>query len=211
MKKIRIGNDIHFRWAIRRGVAPETWEDKTLHVRLYNSRHRPVKIDNLEFLDEGLISFVFRGRDQIITGYYDVVLVENDGEDDMATVDVHQVICLVKHTEDIGGIDNSNVETQYISLSSTIEVNDKGESGEGGGDSGMKTITFSLDASAETIFGILSQNGNGVFYGSKDGNLYSLDINKVGDHYCINYNTENTEEHIDVYADRKESWFVEYE
>lgn len=75
MDKIRIGNDIIVNWDITRIGKPEDLESKKLKLFLRTG------FDKMEISDysvkDSVISFNFYGKDQVHTGIYMCILVEN--------------------------------------------------------------------------------------------------------------------------------------
>lgn len=95
MDKIRIGNDIHIEWSIFRDDQPEVFEGKDVEVRLIHPRTRDVM--PLEWvISDGVVSATFYGKDQIDTGDYKLMLVENNGAPNMATIDECKAFTLVQ-------------------------------------------------------------------------------------------------------------------
>lgn len=95
MDKIRIGNDIHIEWLIFRDNQPEVFEGKDVEVRLIHTRTRDVMpLDWV--ISEGVVSATFYGKDQINTGDYKLMLVENNGAPNMATIDECKAFTLVQ-------------------------------------------------------------------------------------------------------------------
>lgn len=95
MDKIRIGNDIHIVWSIFRDNQPEVFEGKDVEVRLIHTRTRDV-IPLEWVISDGVVSATFYGKDQIDTGDYKLMLVENNGAPNMATIDECKAFTLVQ-------------------------------------------------------------------------------------------------------------------
>lgn len=95
MDKIRIGNDIHIEWSIFRDNQPEEFEGKDVEVRLIHTRTRDV-IPLEWVISDGVVSATFYGKDQIDTGDYKLMLVENNGAPNMATIDECKAFTLVQ-------------------------------------------------------------------------------------------------------------------
>ena len=126
MKKIRIGNDIRFRWQIRRGANPETFDGKDITVEL---RNQYGKLCEMEYAtsSDGIISGTSRGKDQKWLGTYTLTLIENNGKADMATVDKVGVWQLVDSqdaslVEGSSAADCGSVSVEVVELSSKIGV-----------------------------------------------------------------------------------------
>lgn len=126
MKKIRIGNDIRFRWQIRRGANPETFDGKDITVELRNQYGKLCEMEYTAGAD-GIISGTSHGKDQKWLGTYTLTLIENNGKADMATVDKVCVWQLVD-SQDASLIEGSsvadcgNVSVEVVELSSRIGV-----------------------------------------------------------------------------------------
>lgn len=97
MDKIRIGNDIHIEWSIFRDNQPEEFEGKDVEVRLIHTRTRDV-IPLEWVISDGVVSATFYGKDQIDTGDYKLMLVENNGAPNMATIDECKAFTLVQYS-----------------------------------------------------------------------------------------------------------------
>ena len=96
MVRIRIGNDIPIRWTVTRCGVPEDFTGKSL--RLY-MRTAYSETEVTDFAVNGnVLSWTFPGAAQKATGTYTFTLVENEGLDDMATVDACDALKLVACT-----------------------------------------------------------------------------------------------------------------
>lgn len=97
----RIGNDLTFTWKISRknesSVVPENFNGKDVEVILLTPSKKQAKIDDIT-INTGVISFVFKGKNQIELGQYIAVLSENKGDDNMVTVDTINAVTLVPHS-----------------------------------------------------------------------------------------------------------------
>ena len=85
MKNIRLGNDISIKWYVYRMNTPEDFNGKTVEVHLLDKND--VKQNFTYKIEDGLISGVFYGKNQMTTGAYRLVLVENSGKNNMVTLD----------------------------------------------------------------------------------------------------------------------------
>ena len=121
MKRIRKGNDILVTWSIfDKGTKLPydlTGRDITLYVRRRNSNE--VKQTSFR-IEENRVIWLFLGKEQIDVGIYSLKLVENDGKDDMRTVDVCDVFNLVSHSCQCSSDDDENVKTESIELSGEV-------------------------------------------------------------------------------------------
>lgn len=96
MARIRIGNDIPIRWAVTRCGVPEDFAGKSLKL---NMRTAYSETEVTDFAVHGnVLSWTFPGAAQKATGTYTFTLVENEGLDDMATVDACDALKLVACT-----------------------------------------------------------------------------------------------------------------
>lgn len=96
MVRIRIGNDIPIRWAVTRCGVPEDFAGKSLKLYM---RTAYSETEVTDFAVHGnVLSWTFPGAAQKATGTYTFTLVENEGLDDMATVDACDALKLVACT-----------------------------------------------------------------------------------------------------------------
>lgn len=103
MRNIRIGNDIHINWIIRRNDAPEDFSGKELTVKLIDACGRPA---NVEYTISGnVINITFYGKEQKQLGKYILCLIENYGKVNMNTLDKIDAFRLVQHSCDATGQD----------------------------------------------------------------------------------------------------------
>lgn len=118
MNTIRIGNDVSLVWTILRDGEPENLADKKLGLYLqYESGARR----KMEFTIDGNRIFTkFAGRDQKAIGLYYLTLIENDGEDGMATIDSVDAFRLVSRSSEARVYCTESIETEVISLSSSL-------------------------------------------------------------------------------------------
>ena len=127
MRKIRKGNDICVRWSIfNSGEEPYPLDGKDLTLYVKN-RLGSGKFDN--FTTEGnVLTFYLLGKDQNALGTYSFVLVENEGETDMKTVDVVEPLMLVPHTYQEQEDDEEGVDIEYVDLTSMTAIGINGAS-----------------------------------------------------------------------------------
>ena len=96
MVRIRIGNDIPIRWAVTRCGVPEDFAGKSLKLYM---RTAYSETEVKDFAVHGnVLSWTFPGAAQKATGTYTFTLIENEGLDDMATVDACDALKLVACT-----------------------------------------------------------------------------------------------------------------
>ena len=100
MKSIRIGNDINVKWSISSNGQPYNLYGKKLLLVMSNDKGGDLRIHNYT-IDQNSISFTFRGSEQRYSGIYSLTLIENNGEDNMHTVDISDAFCLVDKCKDL--------------------------------------------------------------------------------------------------------------
>lgn len=124
MKKIRIGNDFTVRWSIYAQTGgervPYSLEGKRLILRLQSA----IKTEDVtDFsVSENVIEWIFRGKDQKYLGNYVLILIENQDNAGMVTLDKMNAFCLVAHTEQETANDKGNIVINTISLESESAV-----------------------------------------------------------------------------------------
>jgi hypothetical protein len=123
MDKIRIGNDIEILWAIyaeqegKQVPYDLTGRKLTLYV---SNQLATWKVDNFE-VSENAIRWIFLGKDQKHIGAYTLTLIENEGMENMHTVDVCNAFRLVNRTCKFEK-DEDNVNNVTLRLSSDFFV-----------------------------------------------------------------------------------------
>lgn len=123
MKTIRIGNDLTVRWSIfiktDEGRAQYDLEgrDLTLKVQDY---YRTQEIREFSVSGNELI-WMFRGKDQRAVGTYKLTLVENEGKNNMHTIDVAKAFELVPQSAMVGGEDVSDIAVDAVYLDGVVE------------------------------------------------------------------------------------------
>ena len=121
MKNIRLGNDISIKWYVYRMNTPEDFTGKTVEVHLLDKND--VKQNFTYKIEDGLISGVFYGKNQMTTGAYRLVLVENSGKNNMVTLDYVDAFILNSkmHNATSSGADTTcNMKTQIVNLTSIM-------------------------------------------------------------------------------------------
>ena len=156
------GNDIPFSWAITRNKQAEDLAKPSLKVYIeHEDTRKKYPIDALA-IKGNTISGIFRGKIQKQYGSYTLHLVENDGENNMFSVDHVNFITLVRHTYEEGGHDCSNLTTDTIEITTDITVPDNGigishitktTSNISGGEN---VITIHLDNGAQYSFSVFN-------------------------------------------------------
>ena len=124
MKKIRIGNDIKIIWSIKTKDGQDYILDgKNLTVkafRILGAVSTPISFETFE----NTLTCWFYGKDQTKLGVYGLVLVENEGREDMHTVDSCDAFQLVARSCDVDGAECGcgNVEVESVELTSTLSA-----------------------------------------------------------------------------------------
>lgn len=128
MKYIRIGNNVEITWNITRYNLEENLSNKDVKVFLIDkNKHRQI----FDYSIKGnQIKGIFYGKNQVCIGTYRLVLIENDGKDDMVTLDYIDVFVLsqkLKNSTSTGEDANPNYSTEVVEISSNINTGDFGK------------------------------------------------------------------------------------
>ena len=123
MKDIRKGNDITIHWAIYTEVEgqriPYSLDGKDLTLVLGSPYMRK---EIKDFIAKGnIITWTYFGKDQKSAGKFSLVLIENNGKEGMHTVDKCNAFRIVNLSCEVGGSDESDVETVTLEFESTID------------------------------------------------------------------------------------------
>ena len=140
MEKIRKGNDITVLWKIYAvsGGTERPYDLSGRNLTLYlRSPFGKEKVQSYS-IETNTIRFTFYGKDQVHTGEYTLTLVENEGREDMRTVDECKAFALVLCSCDAGGDKESKVEVTTLELRTQMQVGPVGPKGDKGdkGDQG---------------------------------------------------------------------------
>lgn len=121
--RIRKGNDIGVSWAIFADQEQTTPYDLTgRNLTLYISNQYG-KFNATDFTTEGnIVRWTFLGKDQKQLGTYTLTLIENDGQNDMHTVDFCKAFRLVARSCEATKGDENKVELVHLDLSSEMLV-----------------------------------------------------------------------------------------
>lgn len=119
MKSERIGNDIKIEWGILRQGVPFSLTGKDVTIYLGSPFGR-TKISGFS-IDSNKVLWTFFGKDQKSLGKYSLILVVNEGNEGMITTDICDFVNLVRCSCEVGGVDDVNVQTETISLTSNLE------------------------------------------------------------------------------------------
>lgn len=118
-KKIRLGNDIQVTWTLTDGAGNAydlTGRSFEVYLLCYGWQGR---IEDFS-VSGNVITFTFWGRDQIKAGTYTAVFIENRDEEAMVTYDASDIFTLVHHSREANGEDGEELETQSVSISSSV-------------------------------------------------------------------------------------------
>ena len=123
MKTIRLGNDVQINWYITRFGEPEDFTGKNLTVKLID------KLGNEQVFEYEIygnrITGIFFGKDQSTNGVYRLLLVENDGKEDMVSLDYIDAFCLsnkMKNQTSNGSDTTSTINTEVEEYESKIDL-----------------------------------------------------------------------------------------
>lgn len=125
MRRIRIGKDFEVRWSIYSLVdgqkEPYALEGKRL-VFKYCTPYEDQNIEDWR-VEGNTIVWTFKGKDQRHIGCYQLVLVENPGEDGMVTVDVCNAFELVAYSCQENPDEDGMVVFDVVNLASDVAFN----------------------------------------------------------------------------------------
>lgn len=127
MRTIRKGNDISINWTIYRNEKEESFEGKTVNVYLCDKHG--CKMPFTYSINNNIIQGIFYGKDQEILGTYSLVLVENEGMEDMVTldyVDCFLIASKLKNTTTSGSDKDDELVTEVVSVQSIIDTTTSG-------------------------------------------------------------------------------------
>ena len=120
MKSIRIGNDITIIWKVYRLGEAEDLSGKQVDVKLLDKNGICQKITYS--IEENVVTIVFEGRYQRVLGGYILYLSENEGRENMTTIDYVEAFKLVAFSIGQGGSDEHGVKTNASSLEITSDI-----------------------------------------------------------------------------------------
>lgn len=121
MKDIRKGNDIRYKWTVKK--LSEVSGDKVL--QLISCKTGEVQSAMTYSISGNVINGTFLGKDQKDVGAYRLLLLVNNGYDNMVTLDKVNAFNLtgVCNFGIVRGEDDSSIETVVLEFESEIEVN----------------------------------------------------------------------------------------
>ena len=128
MKKYRIGNNVTVKLTLTQedGSPYELGSDVKLYALTPNQRFEVKDFS----VDDNVIVWNYKGRDQEYLGPYRLTVVENEGGVDMMTIDFCNAFSLVRCSCLAGGKDTPKVETDSVDLESEISAEQIGLSPE---------------------------------------------------------------------------------
>jgi hypothetical protein len=136
MKKIRIGNTLELNWEVFIGegedIVPYDLTGKDLSVYLINAFCR-TKVEN--FTTNGnILMFTWEGKDQRYAGMYQLTLIENEGKEDMRTLDESDAFELVRCScmedeDNEGAVEEVTLSSKFEALRLYPIVPEIGENG----------------------------------------------------------------------------------
>ena len=122
MYKVRVGNDINIQWRIFRNDSPEDFSGKTLRLLM---RGTSQTIEVRDYVLEGnVIKWEYKGKDQRSSSTFTFTLIENEGKDDMFTVDKCDVLRLVScscQADDDDGRFDMFIDTDIVLPSNGVD------------------------------------------------------------------------------------------
>lgn len=93
MYKLRVGNDINIRWRILRDGTPEDFAGKELRL-LMRGTSQTIEVTGYT-IEGNVLKWTYLGKDQKGPSTFTFTLIENEGKEDMFTVDKCDVLRLV--------------------------------------------------------------------------------------------------------------------
>lgn len=124
MITLRRGNDLSISWKITRGGQPEDFNGKRLSLYMTSFLGRTPVMDFEVSGNE--IRWLWLGKEQAHSGIYEFTLVENEGGDDMYTVDALRALRLVDRNPTCCGCDgdggDDNIDVTSVLLEGDLKV-----------------------------------------------------------------------------------------
>lgn len=116
----RRGNDIYLVWKVLNDDGePYILDGRNMTLYLRTAKNQNAIYDQLS-INGNTVSCIFRGKNQSILGKYHLVLVENEGQDNMHSLDIDAVELVARTAEEKNGSGNLHVETHTVNLLSVI-------------------------------------------------------------------------------------------
>lgn len=121
MKKIRIGNDISIAWTLKSGEEAYNLAGRRFEIRMFVSGNMIAVAS--PSVSGNVISFIFRGKDQRLTGTYSLLYVENPGQNEMVAFDERAAFELVSHSWQTGGKNKEGIQAESVEITSSLSTN----------------------------------------------------------------------------------------
>lgn len=115
MYKLRIGNDINIQWRILRDGTPEDFAGKELRL-LMRGTSQTIEVTGYT-IEGNVLKWTYLGKDQKGPSTFTFTLIENEGREDMFTIDKCDVLRLVScscQADDDDGPFNVCVDTDIV-------------------------------------------------------------------------------------------------
>lgn len=115
MYKLRVGNDINIRWKILRDGTPEDFAGKELRL-LMRGTSQTIEVTGYT-IENNVLKWTYLGKDQKGPSTFTFTLIENEGKEDMFTIDKCDVLRLVScscQADDDDGPFNVCVDTDIV-------------------------------------------------------------------------------------------------
>lgn len=93
MYKLRVGNDINIQWRILRDGTPEDFAGKELRL-LMRGTSQTIEVTDYT-IEDNVLKWTYLGKDQKGPSTFTFTLIENEGKEDMFTIDKCDVLRLV--------------------------------------------------------------------------------------------------------------------
>ena len=115
MYKLRVGNDINIQWRIFRNGEPEDFAGKELRL-LMRGTSQTIKVTDYT-IEGNVLKWTYLGKEQKGPSTFTFTLIENEGKEDMFTIDKCDVLRLVScscQADDDDGPFNVFVDTDIV-------------------------------------------------------------------------------------------------
>lgn len=115
MYKLRVGNDINIQWRILRDGTPEDFAGKELRL-LMRGTSQTIEVTGYT-IEGNVLKWTYLGKDQKGPSTFTFTLIENEGKEDMFTIDKCDVLRLVScscQADDDDGPFNVCVDTDIV-------------------------------------------------------------------------------------------------
>lgn len=122
MYRLRVGNDINIQWRILRDGTPEDFAGKELRL-LMRGTSQTIEVTGYT-IEGNVLKWTYLGKDQKGPSTFTFTLIENEGKEDMFTIDKCDVLRLVScscQADDDDGPFNVCVDTDIVLPSNGID------------------------------------------------------------------------------------------